>query len=227
MSIRELPVSNRYLDLKEKEKAYQKHLKALVSSKATIDMSRPETPGRINYAKQCTQKYRKEMKAMLSKREEIIKQEKTPRSGTVLDKNSNENSDRIRKRPETSRGPKLDTLNIINPKLDFDMPIIFSKNKNSDYSPFRSNRYENSQKYTNETILFGPKEDDPNKVVVQTRIQSEDKTKKEEIIEDEIIESKNDKVNENLVGYQEDMSKKIFDDDHSIDPIEDTKSTDF
>jgi hypothetical protein len=42
MSVRENPVANRICDMKDKGRAYQKHLDALASAKTTIDTSSPE-----------------------------------------------------------------------------------------------------------------------------------------------------------------------------------------
>lgn len=62
MSVREKPVANRYLDFRQKQIAYSKHVNAIKNMKASIDTSQPETPRRLMIAAVNNQKYRSNVK---------------------------------------------------------------------------------------------------------------------------------------------------------------------
>lgn len=61
MSVKEPAVSNRYLDLKEKEKAYRKHMSALSRARPTINTTQPEPARRIVQADKHSSDYRKNL----------------------------------------------------------------------------------------------------------------------------------------------------------------------
>ncbi|OHT10647.1 hypothetical protein TRFO_04147 [Tritrichomonas foetus] len=62
MSVREKPVASRLLDLKEKERAYSRHVTAVVRARATINTTQPDTPRRLLVAANNNAKYRRSLK---------------------------------------------------------------------------------------------------------------------------------------------------------------------
>lgn len=72
MSVKETPKANRYLDLKEKERAYRKHMEAVANAKATIDTTAPEPSNRLKAKEKADARYRKQLKTDFSKRERMI-----------------------------------------------------------------------------------------------------------------------------------------------------------
>lgn len=62
MSVREKPVASRYLDLKEKEKSYRKHINAVVTARATINTTQPDTPPRLQVAAVNNARHRQNLK---------------------------------------------------------------------------------------------------------------------------------------------------------------------
>lgn len=72
MSVRETPKSNRYLDLKEKERAYKKHMEAVANAKPTIDTSTPDCPNRLRVKEKADAHYRRHLLTDYSKRERMI-----------------------------------------------------------------------------------------------------------------------------------------------------------
>jgi hypothetical protein len=77
MSVRDEPVSNRYLDLKEKEKAYCKHMSALSRARPTINTTCPEPARRIQAARRRTKQYRDNLIRNL-KAHEVMVEEASP-----------------------------------------------------------------------------------------------------------------------------------------------------
>lgn len=61
MSVRELPVSNRYIDLIDKEEKYRKHMTVLARAKPTINTTQPETARRILMADKKSKDYRRNL----------------------------------------------------------------------------------------------------------------------------------------------------------------------
>ncbi|KAK8895521.1 hypothetical protein M9Y10_023988 [Tritrichomonas musculus] len=72
MSVRETPKSNRYLDLKEKERAYRKHMEAVANARPTIDTSTPDCPNRLRVKEKADAHYRRHLLTDYSKRERMI-----------------------------------------------------------------------------------------------------------------------------------------------------------
>lgn len=72
MSVRETPKSNRYLDLKEKERAYRKHMEAVANARPTIDTSTPDCPSRLRVKEKADAHYRRQLLTDYSKRERMI-----------------------------------------------------------------------------------------------------------------------------------------------------------
>lgn len=72
MSVKDVPVSNRYLDVKEKERAYKRHLKAISNAKATIDTSTPVIPNRIRVKSQTDNKYRQSVLKEIAMRDKML-----------------------------------------------------------------------------------------------------------------------------------------------------------
>ena len=62
MSVREKPVANRYLDLKEKERSYMKHIGAVCRARSTINTTQPDTPRRLQVAAVNNARYRQNLK---------------------------------------------------------------------------------------------------------------------------------------------------------------------
>lgn len=62
MSVREKPVASRYLDLKEKERSYMKHVGAVSRARATINTTQPDTPRRLQVAAVSNARYRQNLK---------------------------------------------------------------------------------------------------------------------------------------------------------------------
>ncbi|OHT00517.1 hypothetical protein TRFO_32748 [Tritrichomonas foetus] len=62
MSVREKPVANRYLDLKEKRISYGKHVHAVRTVKPSIDTSQPDMPRRLQIAAINNAKYRRDLR---------------------------------------------------------------------------------------------------------------------------------------------------------------------
>ena len=79
MSVKEAPVCNRYLDLKEKEKAYRKHISALARARPTINTTQPEPARRVQVAQQRTTSYRKNLIRNI-KAHEVMVADVSPRS---------------------------------------------------------------------------------------------------------------------------------------------------
>ncbi|OHT14505.1 hypothetical protein TRFO_43020 [Tritrichomonas foetus] len=74
MSVRETPVSNRICDLKDKERAYKKHLEALANAKTTLDTHGPDAPNRLKVKAVNDQRYRRQLKSDYSKREKMLRE---------------------------------------------------------------------------------------------------------------------------------------------------------
>ena len=72
MSVRETPKANRYLDLKEKERAYRKHMEAVANARPTIDTSTPDCPNRLRVKEKADAHYRRQVLTDYSKRERMI-----------------------------------------------------------------------------------------------------------------------------------------------------------
>lgn len=72
MSVKDLPVANRYLDVKEKERAYKKHLRAIACAKPTIDTSAPPPPNRMRVKSQMDNCYRQSVLRELATRDKMI-----------------------------------------------------------------------------------------------------------------------------------------------------------
>lgn len=62
MSVRERPVANRFLDMKEKELKYKTHLHLVRTCKPCIDMTQPETPRRLLLMQRNQEDYRRRVK---------------------------------------------------------------------------------------------------------------------------------------------------------------------
>lgn len=72
MSVREKPVSNRILALKEQERAYKKHLAAVANAKPTIDTSPIDVPNRLKVKEVHDEHYREMVLHEYSERERMI-----------------------------------------------------------------------------------------------------------------------------------------------------------
>lgn len=62
MSVREKPVASRYLDLKDKERSYMKHVGAVRRARSTINTTQPDTPRRLQVAAVNNARYRRNLK---------------------------------------------------------------------------------------------------------------------------------------------------------------------
>ena len=72
MSFRGRPVTNRYLDLLEKERIYGRHVKKVVRSRATIDTTQPEVPRRFLVSERNNTRYRNGLLRTFAKRSRMI-----------------------------------------------------------------------------------------------------------------------------------------------------------
>lgn len=82
MSVREKPVSSRYLDLLEKERCYRRHVKKVAHSRATINTSQPETPRRLMVAERNNTRYRNGMRRTFVERDIMVASVERPRTTT-------------------------------------------------------------------------------------------------------------------------------------------------
>ena len=72
MSVRETPVANRICDLKDKERAYRKHVEAVANAKATIDTSSPALPNRLRAKGVHDMHYRRQIMTDYSRRDKMV-----------------------------------------------------------------------------------------------------------------------------------------------------------
>lgn len=72
MSVKEKPAANRYLEQKEQEKAYKKHMTAVANARPTINTTQPELPGRLRELNKKNQAYRKATLKTYEKRDKMM-----------------------------------------------------------------------------------------------------------------------------------------------------------
>ena len=72
MSVREAPTVNRICDLKDKDRAYKKHLEALAHAKATIDTSAPDVPNRLKVKSRSDARYRQAVVSEQATRKKML-----------------------------------------------------------------------------------------------------------------------------------------------------------
>ena len=72
MSVREAPTVNRICDLKDKDRAYRKHLDALAHAKPTIDTSAPEVPNRLKAKSRADARYRQAVVSEQAARKKML-----------------------------------------------------------------------------------------------------------------------------------------------------------
>ena len=107
MSVKLRPVSNRYLDMLEKERAYSKHVHAVVRSKASINTTQPETPRRLLVAERNNTRHRNGMLRTFADHDRMIaeveeRRYKTASIGTRSMKSTASSSSRFSNRNEFS-----------------------------------------------------------------------------------------------------------------------------
>lgn len=83
MSVREKPVANRYLDLKEKDKAYRKHLHAVATSRASINTTQPDVPRRLVVAQASNDRHRKGLKKSFAEHSRMIDDVRRPQTSQI------------------------------------------------------------------------------------------------------------------------------------------------
>lgn len=72
MSVKEKPASNRYLEQKEQDKAYRKHMAALANAKSTINTTQPEISGRLRMKAENNRVYRQRALKMMEQRDKMV-----------------------------------------------------------------------------------------------------------------------------------------------------------
>lgn len=78
MSVREKPVASRYLDLKEKERAYGRHVKAVATSRPTINTTQPDTPRRLMVAERNNAQFRRNQMRTMDQRDRMVNEVHRP-----------------------------------------------------------------------------------------------------------------------------------------------------
>lgn len=83
MSVREKPAANRYLQMREQEDAYNKHMKALADARPTINTTQPPLSGRLRELQKKNEQNRRMMIAGMERKEKLLdrtkNKSKTPR----------------------------------------------------------------------------------------------------------------------------------------------------
>lgn len=116
MSVRDLPATNRFLDLKEKEKAYRKHAVALHAAKASINTTQPDTPLRLRVNQRNTAILRNRTIRNMDEHDKLID---AARRGQPLPHFAHKTSvTPNRRRPTTVKAAELVEYNIF--KKDYD-----------------------------------------------------------------------------------------------------------
>jgi hypothetical protein len=80
MSVRETPVVSRFLDLKEKDTSYRKHMTAVRKSRPTVDTSQPDVPPRLQVAAVNNDCYRKGILRSYADHQQMIADATRPRT---------------------------------------------------------------------------------------------------------------------------------------------------
>jgi hypothetical protein len=83
MSVRERPVANKILDAHQKTYSYEKHVHAVVSSRATIDTTQPATPRRLLLSAMANDRHRKKVLGTYAIQSDLVVGVMRPGSGPV------------------------------------------------------------------------------------------------------------------------------------------------
>ena len=83
MSVREKPVSNRFLELLDRERSYRRHVKKVANTKATINTTQPETPRRFMVAERNNTRYRNGMRRTFVEHDRMVATVERPRTANV------------------------------------------------------------------------------------------------------------------------------------------------
>ena len=83
MSVREKPVSNRFLELLDRERCYRRHVKKVANTKATINTTQPETPRRFMVAERNNTRYRNGMRRTFVEHDRMVATVDRPRTANV------------------------------------------------------------------------------------------------------------------------------------------------
>lgn len=165
---RDTPVVSRFVDIREREKRYQQHIKALRSTKALINTNQPDTPGRFKVHHRNTKIYRKNVKKNIDIHDKLIEDTRRQRMAeSVL---ANDLSPR--RRPKTSLSKIFINENDVYRK-EYDR-IKFNTSgvrlsASTDYEShnwFFNDKYAHRRSGGKEKIFIGPSAKKANKVVI-------------------------------------------------------------
>lgn len=186
MSVKETPTANRFLAMKEKERAYQKHLQAVASAKATIDTSAPDVPNRLKVKSQMDAQYRKAVLKDYATRDRMVKQMKGEIPEFDDDFDEEEFMKKFAEKGELFDGEKESTENV---KIGYtDEPII----EDSEPKPARKSKIPSPKKGSRIPVSKTRSPVKSNRVTISAPpVNSPVKQAEPEAEEDKVFETQN------------------------------------